>query len=345
MTDPVDVFVAGENGCHTYRIPSLVITGSGSILAFCEARMKSADDYGDIDLVTRHSQDGGKTWSDVTVIHREDGDVTFGNPCPIYDPETGTIHLLCTRNNRRLFCTRSEDDGKTWAPLVDHTAIFTGMNYALERLATGPVHGIRMTSGRLIAPLWVSEKDEHSQPDVTRKCTYQSGVLYSDDGGVTWQRSGLVPPEIALLNECTVIERTDGSLLLNIRAFGAGCRAVSVSTDSGLTWSKPILEEALPCPTCQASMIGFGEGRVLFSNPNHSSDRGYDAGLRSDLTLRLSLDEGKTWPGSAIVQAGPAGYSDLAVTAQGTILCLYETGKTDFREKIAIREIDAGELS
>ncbi|MFT5464753.1 MAG: sialidase-1, partial [Planctomycetota bacterium] len=129
-----DVFVSGEGGYNTYRIPAAVVTNNGTVLAFCEGRRNGRSDTGDIDILLRRSDDNGKTWSDTQVVWDDKGN-TCGNPCPVVDRETGTIWLLLTWNSgtraegktqagfgtdsRRVFVTHSEDDGATWAEPVN----------------------------------------------------------------------------------------------------------------------------------------------------------------------------------------------------------------------------------
>jgi sialidase-1 len=76
-----DVFVSGTNGYHTYRIPAIVTTPKGTLLAFCEGRKTSRSDHGDLDLVLRRSTDGGKTWTPMQTVYEQGGDakVTIGN--------------------------------------------------------------------------------------------------------------------------------------------------------------------------------------------------------------------------------------------------------------------------
>src|SRR5688572_4491882 len=92
-----EIFAAGQNGYHTYRIPSLIASKPGTLLAFCEGRKNSASDAGDIDVLMKRSTDNGKTWSEHRVLW-DDGTNTCGNPCPVVDQETGTIWLLLTHN-------------------------------------------------------------------------------------------------------------------------------------------------------------------------------------------------------------------------------------------------------
>jgi len=324
-----DLFVGGRDGYHTYRIPAMVVTGQGTVLAFCEGRRTSVRDQGDIDLLLKRSEDGGQTWSRQKIVHEEGGDaeITIGNPCPIVDRD-GTIHLLFSRDNKRLFHTHSTDDGRTWKPPTEHTAILNELDYPFVRLGTGPVHGIQLRSGRLVAPIWLCDRELQDRAKELTPGRYRSGAIISDDAGRTWKAAGLVRPELDRLNECAVLERLDGSLLMNMRAHQGGYRGICESSDGGLTWSSPVLDRNLPCPACQASLLRLPPREVLFVNP--ASDE------RLNLTVRLSNDDGKSWAHARTIYPGPSGYSDLAVTRDGVILCLYEGGEKAYYEKIAV---------
>ena len=145
--------------------------------------------------------------------------------------------------------------------------------------------------------------------------------------------------------ECTIVECSDGSLLMNLRvggpqAYAIGHRAVSTSTDGGLTWSTPVLDENLPCPACQASMIRLNEKEILFLNPAVFRAGGFHLWSRKHLTLRLSQDDGRTWKYARMLNEGLAGYSDMAITKDGKILCVFENGTGDYCEKISIVQVD-----
>jgi sialidase-1 len=177
-----------------------------------------------------------------------------------------------------------------------------------------------------------------------------SGIIYSDDGGKTWVAGGLIPylPELSH-GECTVVERSDGSLLMNMRAsapgaYSIGYRAVSTSSDGGITWSKPEVDKNLPCPACQGSIIRLNDKEILFLNPAVSKAGGFSLWSRRNLTLRLSGDDGRTWPHALVLNEGLAGYSDMAVTKEGKILCAFENGKQDYCQKISVVQVDRASL-
>jgi len=315
-----DVFVSGEGGYHTYRIPAIVVTSDGTLLAFCEGRKTSSNDAGDIDLLLKRSSDGGVTWSETRVVHEEGGDaeITIGNPCPIVDTKTDTIHLLFTCNNERAFRTSSRDDGVTWSEPREITEVLGGFDFPWTRVGTGTGHGLQLASGRLLVPIWLNERIRYN---------YRSAAIYSNDNGATWRAGGLVGPEVADTNECMAVEMPDGTVYLTMRATDTHVRTVASSEDGGETWSTPVRDEGLPDSVCQASVLGLG-GRVLFANPSGPG--------RANFMVRVSDDGAKTWRNLRVIHEGPAAYSDLALTQTGELLCLYEGGTTKPYERIRL---------
>lgn len=324
------VFVSGEGGYHTYRIPSLIVTPNGHLLAFCEGRKAGRSDASDVDLLLKRSTDGGKTWGKAQVIW-DDGGNTCGNPCPVVDAKTGTVWLLMTHNlgtdtetaivnskskgGRTVWITKSTDNGATWAKPFEITKDVK--KPAWTWYATGPGVGIQLASGRLLIPC-----DSKSDSGKVR----ESHVITSDDGGKSWAIGGVVGP---LCNECQAVELADGSVMLNMRSDrGKNRRLVSVSKDGGETFSKPVEDDALVEPVCQASIVREpGEkGGIYFSNPASTK--------REKMTVRLSLNGGKTWPHSKELHAGPAAYSCLSILPGGQIGCLYERGGKNAYETI-----------
>ena len=353
-----DIFSRKTDGYHTYRIPTMVVTAKGTILVFVEGRKTHRRDHGDVDLLMKRSEDGGRTWSKQVLIHEEGGDalIRVGNPCPIVEKDGKTVHLLFTRNGPGcFFSTRSTDDGSSWEPFTrvsdDPKApeyqkgnFLRGFGESPVGVGAGPVHGIHTSKGRLIAPSYAGFK-------VNGEGRGGSCVIYSDDKGKTWEAGGVIPwvPEFRH-GECTIVERRDGSLLMNMRTsapgkYSFGYRLTSVSKDHGMTWSKPVVDKNLPCPACQASMIRLNEKEILFLNPAVNHSGGFSIWSRKSLTLRVSQDDGRSWSESRVLDEGLAGYSDLAVAKNGNILCLFENGARDYCEKITFVELKRSWLS
>ncbi|HUG90452.1 MAG TPA: sialidase family protein [Planctomycetaceae bacterium] len=331
-----DVFVSGTEGYHTYRIPAVVVTTKGTLLAFCEGRKTSRADHGDIDLVLRRSADGGRTWQAMQVVYEEGGDaaITIGNPCPVVDGKTGRVWLPFCRDNDEVFVTFSDDEGMTWAEPRRITGSVKRPGWGWY--ATGPGVGIQLQhgphAGRLVIPC------DHREPIDGRPVMY-SHVFYSDDHGETWKLGGSVDRHT---DECQVVELADGRLLINMRNYWGrdggepakgNQRALATSSDGGATWQGLRFDETLIEPVCQASLLRIpsaGEEnrtRLLFSNPASRT-------TRERLTVRLSADEGRTWPFDRVLHTGPAAYSCLAVLPDGSVGCLYEAGDKHAYEKI-----------
>lgn len=322
------VFTAGQDGYHTFRIPAVIVTPKGTVLAFAEGRKAGRGDAGDIDLVLKRSTDGGKTWGSLEVVW-DDAANTCGNPCPVIDAKTGTIWLPLTHNvgtdteakivagtsqkGRTVWVTHSTDDGRTWAKPTEITAAVKKSEWTWY--ATGPGVGIQLKSGRLLVPC-----DSKSDGGKVR----ESHVIFSDDGGKAWQLGGVVGPNC---NECQAVELADGSVMLNMRTYrGNNRRLVAVSRDGGATFSKPTEDPALIEPVCQASILRLPGGGIVFSNPASTK--------RDKMTVRLSADDGKTWPHAKELHAGPAAYSCLCVLPTGDVGCLYERGEKTAYETI-----------
>jgi sialidase-1 len=307
-----DVYARGADGYFSYRIPAILLTRKGTLLAFAEGRKTSNKDVGNIDLVLRRSTDGGRTWSPMQIVYEEGGDeaITIGNPCPVEDRETGDLWLAFSRNARRLFVTRRGDDGVTWDKPIEITEHVTQPDWYWA--VTGPGHGIQLRSGRLFIP-----GDCQVRPP--KKGMHSFGI-YSDDHGKTWQ-AGTVTGHG--MNECQAVELADGSVLMSMRNYlKQGKRAFATSSDGGVTWTEPELHDEVPCPVCEASILryslaaGGGRNRILYSGPA-------EAGRRV-LTVRLSYDEGKSWPVSRVLHQKNGEYSDLVALPGGDIGCFYE---------------------
>lgn len=338
------LYKAGDNGYSCFRIPAVVSTAKGTILAFAEARKNNCGDADDIDLVVRRSEDGGKTWSPLLVIW-DDGNNTCGNPCPVVDEQKGKIILLSTwnlgsdhenkiieqtsRDSRRVFLLSSSDDGLSWTKAREITADVKQSNWTWY--ATGPCNGIQIKSGkfkgRLIMPC------DHIEAG-TKK--YFSHTIYSDDGGENWKSGESTPTDE--VNECTIAELKKGRLMLNMRNYNSiRYRKTSLSKDGGITWSALQQDTSLPEPVCQASLIRLWQNKkntsLAFSNPATQKKR-------ENMTVKWSYDLGKTWTVSRVVHTGPSAYSNLVELSLNKIGLLFEGGIKSPYEGIAWIELD-----
>lgn len=352
--EKVDLFEAGVGGYKLYRIPGIVVTAKGTVLAYCEARKSDRGDWGTIDILLRRSADGGKTWGEPTRIADVPGpktknpvalaqklatpdEVTYNNPVMFAD-RSGAVHLLFCLEYMRCFYARSDDDGRSWSAPVEITESAFGpfrTNYDWKVLATGPGHGIQLKTGRLVVPVWLSTgTGGHAhRPSVT-------STVFSDDGGKTWHRGDLaVPntPDWINPNETVIAELPDGTVMLNVRSESkAHRRLVTTGKDGATGWRIPTFDDALVEPICMASLLSVPGPKpvLLFANPDNleKADGKANPGQsrdRKNVTVRVSDDGGKTWAAKRTVELGLSGYSDLAATPDGTILLFYERGATD----------------
>jgi sialidase-1 len=339
-----------------FRIPALIVTQKGTVLAFAEGRAGDGDS-GNIDLLIKRSTDNGKTWSEQAVVW-SDGDNTCGNPCPVIDQSTGRIILMMTWNlgsegegdiimhqgkdTRRPYMCYSDDDGLAWSEPVDLTATCKKPDWGWY--ATGPGIVIQLKSetykNRIVIPAnHIYSTTNHKEMVVEGRYGYGSHVLLSDDGGINWQMSSAITPGC---NESQVVELSDGRLMMNMRSYNRlGCRAIAYSENGGETWSEIKHALQLVEEVCQASFIEYGpyadEKMYLFANPGNPVDRYF-------MTIKASFDDCKTWSNDKLIFAGPSAYSCMTVLPDRNIGLLFEGGN-DFRyESIVFVSIDPKNL-
>ncbi len=247
----VDVFPAGMQGISLYRIPGIVVTSKGTVLAYCEARRDSKSDWGEIEVHLRRSSDGGKTWdAPQHIAHRADRiegnprkpnggehEQTVNNPVAIVDRVTGNIEFLYCVNYARCFSMRSSDDGLTWSAPVEITASFEAFRskYPWKVIATGPGHGIQLKSGRLVVPVWLAygKTGDHAPS--------ASATIYSDDHGKSWKPGEIAVPDEGDFgdpNETMIAELSDSRVMLVTRSVSkANRKLITLSNDGATGWS------------------------------------------------------------------------------------------------------------
>lgn len=331
----------GDDDVAVFRIPGLVTTPKGTLIAVYDLRWRGWGDLpGEIDVGMSRSTDGGYTWEAQKVIMdmgggsqskwRGDG---VGDPAILVDRETGTIYVMAVwshgdrgwngsgpglspEQTGQLMLVSSEDDGKTWSRPRNLTAELKDPAWCF--LLQGPGRGISMSDGTLVFPAqYQASVEEGRIPSAT--------VIYSRDHGKTWAIGTSAKTNTT---EAAVVELEDGELMLNMRDNRGGSRAIAVSTDFGSAWSPhPTTRRSLVEPVCMASLLHVGrevtgkaDGRLIFSNPNVAK------APRRRMALQGSLDFGKRWTQPVLVlDEGPfAGYSCLTMIDADTIGILYE---------------------
>ncbi|GAB3436111.1 hypothetical protein GCM10027569_89200 [Flindersiella endophytica] len=358
------LFRRDTGGYDCYRIPAIVKTTKGTLLAFAEARKDApgqswCDDQADIDLVLRRSTDGGATWGPTIMVSQSDGE-THGNPVPIVvetGPSAGRIVLLTTHNPLDLATPRTPyvqystaaQDGTAWSAPRNIADQIDDPDWNWS--ATGPVHGIQLKRGphpgRLIAG--INAEPAGGSP--------LAGAVYSDDGGTTWTIGGLQPGATSDVKpqEISPIELTDGRIYLAARdtqQTGTWPRSYATSSDGGATLDGPFREipNVAATRSVQGSTLrlratdeGDRYNRILFATP---VDPDTATNYRRNLTIYSSYNEGSTWTGAKQITADRSGYSDLVETSSGSIGVLYEAGlwSGDARDEIRFARLAESDL-
>ena len=349
-----DLFEARTGGYHVYRIPGLLVTKSGIVVAHCEARMGKGGDWDPIDICMRRSNDGGLTWDEpfIAVDHtRFESDKPINNFSCFADQKTGDVHVLFLSNYASAYYMKSIDDCASFSEPVDVTPALEEFRevYPWTVIAVGPGHSIQLASGRLVAAVWMSDGSgtEFGAGKLGHRPS-EVAAIYSDDHGETWKAGDFVvrnEERFRNPNETCVVELSDGRVLFNSRTESdTHRRLISISPNGATGWSEPDFDYDLVEPICFGSIIGFdnpqGGKNIVFANPGvlERTMEGGPASFgigpevrgkpfdRKKITVRLSRDDCRTWVASRLLEEGPSGYSDLAVLPDGTLLCLYECG-------------------
>ena len=327
-SEAVDLAVAGD-GSPFYRIPALAVSNRGTVLAAYDARPTLGDLPSNIAVLLRRSTDHGRTWGPVITVRRDAAPRGYGDASFVVDRETGRIFLFYAASvNQGIFGSHtgndeddpdvhqadvswSDDDGLTW----QHRRITAAIKKPeWVSLFASSGAGIQLRGGahkgRLI-----------QQYAVRIGTTFYAASVMSDDHGATWRMGGLVGPGA---DENKVVELADGRLMLNSRA--KPYRKVAISTDGGESWSGWRDEPQLIDPANNGAIIRYNETArgatahwLLFSNTAHASER-------RNVTVKLSCDDGATWPTKIVVDSGPSAYSTIARLADGTLGVFYERG-------------------
>ncbi|MFF5533302.1 exo-alpha-sialidase [Streptomyces cinerochromogenes] len=340
---------AQDPGYACFRIPAVVRTADGTLLAFAEGRVLNCGDAADIDIVLKRSTDGGRTWGPLQVVNEGAGD-THGNPAPVVDRDTGRIWLAETYNTGRtdsascpVPCDRtphlqySDDDGLSWSRPRDLSPEILPADWN-SWYATGPVHGVQLTRGRYAGRLVFGVNTETWNG--SRVTANHAALIVSDDHGGHWRIGATDSRPVAAdgtfrqkPSELTLAERGDGAVLVSGReqdGTDLGHRTQAVSRDGGTSFTAPFRDlPGLYTPQVQGSLLRLGD-RLLLACPG-------DPDRRRTMMVRSSYDGGRTWDSvdrGTVVTTDWSGYSDLVRIGSGTVGLLYEGGAVDARDEI-----------
>ena len=335
MLKKMDLFRAGE-GFPCYRIPGIVATKRGTLIAYCETRL-SGDDWEAHGVCARRSVDGGQTWGEQNqlVAMREK---TVNNPMMIAC-ENGDVHFFWQEDYKALYHQVSTDDGVSFSSPESLDILESYRDeYDWTCSAIGPGHGIETKDGALILPVWLAKGEGRKHfPSVV------SSIRFDADG---WKRGDIVysQPEIGFdsPNETAVAQLGDGTLYFSMRHRGSNQVRYHVTSADGLHFTPPKADGELPDPRCFGSLCGAGQGRVLFAN---CSTCGF---ARDYLMVRLSDDGCKTWSRYPLVEPRAAGYADVMMNAQNKVCCFYErghkNGNADVPEALTLAVFDLNDI-
>jgi sialidase-1 len=348
------VFKGGNEGHAIYRIPAMISLPNGELLAFAEGRVNGTDDFGDINLVMKRSTDKGKTWSPLQMLVDYDS-LQAGNPAPVvdlHDPahprgvvylffNTGNNHEYEIRMNqgvREVWMMKSFDLGKTWEAPVNITLQTHRPNnpqfnpdYNFKEdwrhYANTPGHAFQFQEGKFKGRIFVAANHSVGPPKDNFE-EYQAHGFFTDDHGESFHLSASI--SFAGSNESIAAELTDDRMIMSIRNQKGDIRSriLAFSSDGGSTWDEAYFEKSLPDPVCQGSILSLGkkDGKMVLAHSNAS-----DTNHRNNLTIKISMDEGRSWTKSISVDSTDdpnkpswTAYSDLAAIKKSTLGILYE---------------------
>jgi sialidase-1 len=327
-------FTSSKKVHRWYRVPSVVATGGGRVIAFAERRDRPTGDDGNFDIVMRVSKDRGCRWGALRVVSNN-GTKRVSNPVAVYDALAGQVLLLTTvltynAKTKGYITTlheqRMNPDGSGVTALSAGLVSPEGMaGRAMGNC--GPGHAIVLSqgyhAGRVIVPL--SRRDSAG--------AYILYAVYSDDHGSTWQVGYSQGAGKRALIEGTLAEAPDGSVLASYREKNSKAavanpgknRVIAVSRDGGETITPFTTMAGVRTVPVFGSLLATGSV-MLFSSPDNVNAKNLSS--RRGMRLFVSIDSGATWRAGTRVgsRTDPAGYSDLVQLDGATAAILYENG-------------------
>ena len=323
------VFAEGSDSCHFYRIPAMTLDADGNVVAVIDRRYELLADLGyrktSIDISTRRSTDGGRTWSPQQFIVRGDTSKVTGFGF-------GDASLTLT-NSGRILCLMACGNGpKGFRRGLKETALSTsddgGVTWSEVRIIPFPEHlhsafitsgkGIVDKDGDILLSACVLDRDYPDPMPVP--WPIDAHLYYSKDEGQTWTLQEEISFKLA--NESKLVTLPDGRLLMSSRLSSYGPRGFNTATkgeDGIYHWEGEKESETLVVNPCNADIISWGKGLLLHSYIKDGKER-------KGLTMAVSCDDGNTWKDIMTLQESYAAYSTMVVFKNGDVGILYEDG-------------------
>lgn len=342
QNNAVPVFVSGQDGYASYRIPAIIRLPDGDLLAFAEGRVNGAADFGDVKIVMKRSKDNGRLWSALQIVANNDS-LQAGNAAPVVDltdpryPK-GRIFLFYNTGNkpeweirkgigeREVWYKTSADNGKTWSEPVNITSQVKKDGW--RSYANTPGHAIQFLWGKYKGRIYVAANHSEGNPQPHFE-DYDAHGFYTDNHGETFHLSENI--SFSGSNENMATELCGNKMMLNIRnqKEEPRCRIIAVSNDGGVYWDTTYYDYQLPDPVCQGSILTIGckKNKAILAFCNND-----DTVHRRNLTLRISFDSGKTWAKKYLVdkKGVSTAYSDIVKISKRKIGVIYE--RKDYSE-------------
>ena len=350
----VSVFISGTEGYKSFRIPAIIKSSNNDLLAFCEGRVNSSGDFGDIDIVMKRSTDNGKTWTSISKVVNYDL-LQAGNPAPVIDntdpayPKGRIFLFYNTGNNhegeirkgkgvREVWYKTSIDNGLTWSDAVNITTQTHRPNYPQvsatynfkedwRSYANTPGHGLQILNGLYRGRIFIAANHSSGAP-LPKFMDYNAHAYYSDDHGKTFKLSETV--NVPGSNESTAAEISNNRVMLNARDQSGHIKArlAVIGSNGGANWDTSYFDNQLPDPVCEGSILNIGiKNKINILAFSNAADTLH----RNNLTLRISYDEGLTWAKQIPIDKSPiegakdfTAYSDLVKMRNNKIGVLYE---------------------
>ena len=316
----VDLFDTSMNSeVFCYRIPSLVTTTNGTLIAAIDERNNSCGDLKwnrDINIVIRKSFDDGKTWTKIEKIVDYPLGRSASDPSMIVDRKTNEIFLFFNymdldnaKDIYRFMVIKSSDHGKNWSEPFEITNNIIKKGWEKDFMFITSGRGIQTKDGTLLHCLVNLNKGTH--------------VFGSKDHGKSWF---LIDTPLSPGDESKIVELSNGNWLVNSRVNSNDSRYSHISKDNGQTWAT-YKNKDLQDPGCNASLINYDE-LLLFTNA-------FDSKYRKNLSLSVSKDQGKTWAENQTIYAGESAYSSITKLKNGDIGVFFE--KDNYTKNVFVR--------